>query len=81
MLPCLWKTEHDRSPSCGRLPAGRTRRAASRLSQGLSDSNLGRDLTLGYEDDRMRGGGREGITLYDTSRLVSGQSRREQYKE
>lgn len=64
--------------SCGRLPAGRTRRAASRLSQGLSDSNLGRDPTLGYEDDRMRGGEREGITLYDTSRLVSGQSRRGQ---
>lgn len=59
VLACLWNTEHDRSPSCGRLPAGGIRRAAprpSQASQGLAQSNLGRDPTMGYDDDWMRGG-------------------------
>jgi hypothetical protein len=50
VLACLWNTEHHRSPSCGRLPAGRIRRAAPRPSQGLADSNLGRDPTMAYDD-------------------------------
>jgi hypothetical protein len=64
----LWKTEHDRSPSCGRLPAGGIRRAAprqSQASQGLAHSNLGRDPTMGYDDDWMRGGcNHDASTLY-----------------
>lgn len=56
VLACLLKTERDRSPSCGRLPADRIRRAATRKSQGLSESNLGRRPTIGYEDDWMSGG-------------------------